>query len=45
MAQQEDKGFFDKLGEILNAPLPGAKAPASKQTQSSPEEDDDDSPA
>jgi hypothetical protein len=43
MAQQEDKGFFDKLGEILNAPLPGAKAPASKQTQSSPEEDDDDS--
>ena len=43
MAQQEDKGFFDKLGEILNAPLPGAKGPAAQQKQSSPEDDDDDS--
>ena len=23
MTQDEDKGFFDKLGQILNAPLPG----------------------
>ena len=43
MAQEEDKGFFDKLGEILNAPLPGTQGPASQQTQSSTREDDDDS--
>lgn len=43
MAQQEDKGFFDKLGEILNAPLPGTQGPASQQTQSSSQDDDDDS--
>lgn len=39
---QEDKGFFDKLGEILNAPLPGTQGAASEQTQpSSPDNDDD----
>ena len=39
---QEDKGFFDKLGEILNAPLPGTQGTASEQTQpSSPVNDDD----
>lgn len=43
MAQDEDKGFFDKLGEILNAPLPGTQGPASQQTQSSSQDDDDDS--
>ena len=42
MAQEENKGFFDKLGEILNAPLPGTQGPASRQTQSSPQDDDDD---
>ena len=41
MAQDEDKGFFDKLGEILNAPLPGTQGPASQQTQSSSQDDDD----
>ena len=41
MAQEENKGFFDKLGEILNAPLPGTQGPASQQTQSSPRDDDD----
>ena len=41
MAQEENKGFFDKLGEILNAPLPGTQGPASQQTQSSPQDDDD----
>lgn len=25
MSEQEDKGFFDRLGEILNAPLPGTR--------------------
>ena len=43
MAQDEDKGFFDKLGEILNAPLPGTQGPASQQTPSSSQDDDDDS--
>ena len=43
MAQEDDKGFFDKLGEILNAPLPGTPGPAAQQTQASPEEEDDDS--
>jgi len=42
MAQEEDKGFFDKLGEILNAPLPGTRAPASRQAPASPQDDDDD---
>lgn len=35
----QDKGFFDKLGEILNAPLPGTQAPAS-QTETSAGDDD-----
>ena len=43
MAQEEDKGFFDKLGEILNAPLPGTQGPASQQPRASTEEEDDDS--
>lgn len=25
MAEKDDKGFFDRLGEILNSPLPGTK--------------------
>jgi hypothetical protein len=41
MAQEENKGFFDKLGEILNAPLPGTQGPASQQTV--PQDDNDDS--
>jgi len=39
MAQEEDKGFFDKLGEILNAPLPGTQG-QTPQTQA-PTDDDD----
>ncbi len=27
MSQQDQKSFFDRLGEILNAPLPGTEAP------------------
>ena len=41
MAQEEDKGFFDRLGEILNAPLPGTQAPTSPTP--APADDDDDS--
>jgi len=41
MAQEQDKGFFDRLGEILNAPLPGTQRPT-PQPQS-PADDDDDS--
>lgn len=41
MPQEEDKGFFDRLGEILNAPLPGTRRQA-PQTQE-PAADDDDS--
>lgn len=43
MTQDEDKGFFDKLGQILNAPLPGTQGSGSQQTQPSSREDDDDS--
>ena len=43
MTQDEDKGFFDKLGQILNAPLPGTQRPGTQQTQTSSREDDDDS--
>ena len=43
MAQDEEKGFFDKLGDILNAPLPGTPGPASQPTSSSPQDNDDDS--
>lgn len=39
MAQEEDKGFFDKLGEILNAPLPGTQG-QTPQPQA-PADDDD----
>jgi hypothetical protein len=42
MAQDEDKGIFDRLGEILNAPLPGTQRPTS-QTRASTDDDDDDS--
>jgi len=42
MAKEDDKGLFDRLGEILNAPLPGTKRPPS-QTQASTDDDDDDS--
>jgi hypothetical protein len=41
VAKDENKGFFDKLGEILNAPLPGTHGTTSKPTQSSPNESDD----
>ncbi len=41
MAHEEDKGFFDRLGEILNAPLPGTQKPASQTQRSAADEDDD----
>ena len=31
MSQEDDKGFFDRLGEILNAPLPGMQTPQAPQ--------------
>ena len=37
MAQEQDKGFFDRLGEIFNAPLPGTQRP----TPQTPADDDD----
>jgi hypothetical protein len=42
MAQEDDKGFFDKLGEIFNAPLPGTQRSGS-QPQVPADDDDDDS--
>ncbi len=44
MADSDDKGFFDRLGEILNTPLPGtqkADAPAAPTASASPEDDDE----
>jgi len=38
MAQEQDKGFFDRLGEIFNAPLPGTQRPA---PQTPADEDDE----
>jgi hypothetical protein len=43
MAQEEDKGFFDRLGNILNAPLPGTQRPTSQPQASADDDDDDDS--
>ena len=40
MAQDQDKGFFDRLGEIFNAPLPGTQRPTA-QTQRTADEDDE----
>lgn len=42
MTQEDDKGFFDKLGEIFNAPLPGTRGSGS-QPRVPAEDDDDDS--
>ena len=42
MAQEEDKGFFDRLGEILNAPLPGTRLP-DRQAETRTDGDNDDS--
>lgn len=42
MAQEEDKGFFNRLGEILNAPLPGTRE-GSEQSEASAADDNDDS--
>lgn len=38
MSQQDERSFFDRLGEILNAPLPGTKAPKAQQTSERTEE-------
>ena len=42
MADESDKSFLDRLGEILNAPLPGTQRPAAGEQRSPIEEDDDD---
>ena len=42
MAEEQDKGFFDKLGEIFNAPLPGTQRPTSQPQ--APADDDDEGP-
>jgi hypothetical protein len=36
MADPQDQGFFDRLGEILNTPLPGTRAPADPQSGAGP---------
>ncbi len=41
MAQEQDKGFFDRLGEIFNAPLPGTERPASPPQGSADENHED----
>jgi hypothetical protein len=41
MAEENDKGFFDRLGEILNAPLPGTQQPAEPSGTAAAGEDDD----
>jgi hypothetical protein len=33
MTEQHDKGFFDRLGEILNTPLPGTKTPSTAPSE------------
>ncbi len=43
MAQDEDRGFFERLGDILNAPLPGTQAPEARRETAAPTDDDDDS--
>ena len=42
MAQEEEKGFFDKLGDVLNAPLPGTQGTPAQQPRSATGDDDDD---
>jgi len=42
MAKEDDKGIFDRLGEIFNAPLPGTQRPSS-QPQSPTDEGDESS--
>jgi hypothetical protein len=37
MSEQEDKGFFDRLGEILNAPLPGTRSSEASRPPAEPE--------
>jgi len=41
MAEENDKGFFDRLGEILNAPLPGTQQAAEPSGTAAAGEDDD----
>ena len=39
MAEQE-KSFFDRLGELLNSPLPGTEASPSVATSTAKKDDD-----
>jgi hypothetical protein len=41
MAEENDKGFFYRLGEILNAPLPGTQQPAEPGATAAAGKDDD----
>ena len=41
MTQDEDKGFFDRLGDILNAPLPGTHTPEARRETATQDDDDD----
>lgn len=42
MSQQDDKSFFDRLGEILNSPLPGTRAPQAPKPSARTESTEDD---
>ena len=42
MADNDDKGFFDRLGEILNAPLPGTKTASTTPAPAAPGSPQDD---
>ena len=41
MSQDDEKGFFDRLGGILNAPLPGTEKPTPQAPVAADDEDDD----
>ena len=42
MADNDDKGFFDRLGEILNTPLPGTKTASTTPAPAAPGSPQDD---
>lgn len=43
MTEKDERGFFDRLGEILNGTLPGTAQPLPKGAAPKPEVEDDDS--
>ncbi|MFZ0789248.1 MAG: hypothetical protein WAM94_06470, partial [Chromatiaceae bacterium] len=42
MADNDDKGFFDRLGEILNTPLPGTKTASNDDSPAAPDSQQED---